>query len=153
VKRLTILLVFLFVAVSLSPLRAEEKVSGVTVDSEPTISLEQMIGLTKAQIVDTVNRGMGAVKSCYDRELPIQPKLAGRIALRWHIAGMTGRVSRAWLERSALTEPSPSLEFCLQYVVSRLQFPVPTCKIPPCADSSFVEVSYPFLFRLVSGTK
>ena len=86
---------------------------------------------------DAINRVMrahaGVFRACYQKELGRDPKLAGKVVLRFTIKpdGSTTNVAVA-----STTLKSPAVETCLVNQVERLKFPAKT----------LANVSYPFVF-------
>lgn len=92
--------------------------------------------LDRAQIDAVVKRNTASIKYCYQRQLPQHPDLAGKISVKFVIAG-DGTVSSASLKESSLG--NASVESC---VVGRFK----TMRFPEPKGNGMVIVTYPFLF-------
>jgi TonB family protein len=76
-------------------------------------------------------------KYCYERQLAVQPKLQGRVALEFTIDAK-GRVTAVRIRETSLN--NDATEKCMERVAGRLVFPKP-------AGGGVVTVIYPFIFR------
>lgn len=95
-------------------------------------------GLDKSVIEEYITRQIRQIRTCYEKELSGNPKLAGRIGTHFVISG-SGRVTMAGVESS--TMGSTNVESCLIGVIKRIVFPEPL-------GGGIVEVKYPFTFSL-----
>ncbi len=93
--------------------------------------------LDKSLIDAVIRRHMNQIKYCYSRELTKRPGLAGKITVKFTIAG-DGTVSSATTKRSTLG--SPTVENCINGRFMRFKFPEPR-------GNGIVIVSYPFVFQ------
>ncbi len=91
--------------------------------------------LSAEQIMRVVRRNQGAVRYCYENELQRQPRLAGRIVIRWRVA-RSGSVSSARVGSSTMN--NARVEGCIVRQVRRWRFPQP--------DGGEVDVDFPFIF-------
>jgi TonB family protein len=92
--------------------------------------------LDKEIIRRIVRRHINEVKYCYDQALVRQPKLDGRMVVRFTIAG-TGHVLASFVQSTTLG--SPAVEMCVANAVKRWEFPAPR-------QGGLAIVSYPFTF-------
>jgi len=92
--------------------------------------------LDKEIIRRIVRRHLNEVKYCYEQALAKQPKLDGRIVMKFTIAG-TGQVIASFVQSSTLG--SPAVEMCVANAVKRWDFPAPS-------GGGLSMVSYPFTF-------
>jgi TonB family protein len=92
--------------------------------------------LDKEIIRRIVRRHLNEVKYCYDQALVRQPKLDGRIVVKFTIAG-TGQVLASFVQSTTLG--SPAVEMCVANAVKRWDFPAPR-------QGGLAIVSYPFTF-------
>jgi hypothetical protein len=90
--------------------------------------------LTKNDIDSTVKAGAGAIRSCYQKELKAHPDLAGKVVVKFRIAG-DGSVASAAVVTSTLG--SDAAVACIVAAVKQLKFP---------AKGAVSNVSYPFIF-------
>ena len=96
-----------------------------------------IIGALDSSLIDgVIKRHMNQFRYCYQRELNKDPTLAGKITVKFVIAG-DGSVSRATIKRSSMG--STAVERCLTGRFMKLQFPEPK-------GNGIVIVSYPFMF-------
>jgi TonB family protein len=92
--------------------------------------------LDKEIIRRIVRRHLNEVKYCYEQALAKQPKLDGRIVMKFTIAG-TGQVIASFVQSSTLG--SPAVEMCVANAIKRWDFPAPS-------GGGLSMVSYPFTF-------
>jgi len=95
-----------------------------------------VLGRYDRSLVDgVVKRNLAAIRYCYQREVNLNPSLAGKVTVRFTIAA-DGSVSSATTKSSTLN--SPAVETCINGRFMRMSFPAPT--------SGLVIVTYPFMF-------
>jgi TonB family protein len=92
--------------------------------------------LDKEIIRRIVRRHLNEVKYCYDQALVRQPKLDGRVVVKFTISG-TGQVLASFVQSTTLG--SPAVEMCVANAVKRWDFPAPR-------QGGLAIVSYPFTF-------
>jgi TonB family protein len=92
--------------------------------------------LDKEIIRRIVRRHLNEVKYCYDQALVRQPKLDGRMVVKFTISG-TGQVLASFIQSTTLG--SPAVEMCVANAVKRWDFPAPR-------QGGLAIVSYPFTF-------
>lgn len=97
-------------------------------------------GLDRDQIAEVIQKNYGQIMYCFERGLQTQPKLSGRVGMKWVING-SGRVSSARVGNSSLR--SSSVEGCLVAKLRGFQFPRPVGGVN-------VSVDFPFNFQRVS---
>jgi TonB family protein len=102
----------------------------------PGIGQVQGGTLDKEIIRRIVRRHLNEVKYCYDQALVRQPKLDGRMVVKFTIAG-TGQVLASFVQSTTLG--SPAVEMCVANAVKRWEFPAPR-------QGGLAIVSYPFTF-------
>lgn len=90
--------------------------------------------LDKEIIRRMIRREIGAIRACYERELLKQPKLQGRLVVRFVIEP-DGSVSEARAETSL----DPNVDTCVLARFQRMTFPKP--------DGGSVVVRYPVIFQ------
>ncbi len=99
-------------------------------------------GCLSQQVVGRViGRVHSQAKYCYEKELPRNPNLSGKITTNFLI-GPTGTVMTARISASTMNDKA--VEDCLLRVIKRLKF-------PPCAGGGTADVTYPWIFK--SGGK
>lgn len=99
-------------------------------------------GTLKASAVSRVlNRGMRALKSCYQRALKRNPKLTGKITVILTI-NATGKVSRVEIDTDTVGDGAVTA--CIKSYAKRWRF-------PPPEDGDQVEVSFSVGFQSSGG--
>ncbi len=93
--------------------------------------------LDKALIDKVIRDHLNAIRYCYQRELVRNPRLAGKVTVKFTIAG-NGTVSQSTIKES--TMGSVSVEKCINQRIQQLRFPEPR-------GGGIVIVSYPFFFK------
>jgi len=94
-----------------------------------------MGSLDKSLIQKVIQRHIGQIRYCYERELAKDPTLAGRLAVHFRV-GADGKVVMAEIT-DASTLASEPMRQCVLGRVKRMTFPAPRATI---------EVTYPFVF-------
>ena len=92
--------------------------------------------LDKDIIRRIVRRHLNEVKYCYELGLAKQPKLDGRVVVKFTISG-TGQVLASFIQSSTLG--ATAVEMCVVNAVKRWEFPAPE-------KGGLAFVSYPFQF-------
>jgi pSer/pThr/pTyr-binding forkhead associated (FHA) protein len=96
--------------------------------------------LSKREIARVIRMYWAQIKFCYERQLMKNPKLAGKIVVRWKIGG-NGSVTSASVVQTTMN--NERVENCITRRIGRWRFPKPR-------GGGSVNVNYPFIFR-VSG--
>jgi TonB family protein len=91
------------------------------------------------ELARVIRQGMAAIRACYERALKRDPRLAGKLVLRFTITP-AGTVSAVDLDEDTLRDPE--LARCLRETFLRWRFPAPT--------GGPAEISYPFVFQPAS---
>lgn len=106
------------------------------------LSEESLIegGLDQDQINAVIQRNIGQIIYCYEQGLQTQPGLAGRVAVKFVIAG-SGAVSSANIANTSLS--SKKVESCIVGKLKGWKFPTPVGRVN-------VRVTYPFLLKRLS---
>lgn len=94
-----------------------------------------MGALDRSLIDEVIKRKMNQIKYCYQRELQKDPSLAGKLVIKFTIAG-NGSVSKA---APSTSMGNPAVDKCVVDRFYSMQFPEPK-------GGGIVIVSYPFLF-------
>lgn len=92
--------------------------------------------MTPDQVDLVIKRHLSQIRFCYQRQLPRDPHLSGKVSVRFVIAG-DGTVSLAKVHDSSLG--NEEVERCIVDRFFRMQFPQPL-------GNGTVIVKYPFLF-------
>ncbi|MGE4132617.1 MAG: AgmX/PglI C-terminal domain-containing protein [Bdellovibrionales bacterium] len=98
-------------------------------------------GLTRDQIAAVINRHLGEVLMCYETGLQVNPKLSGRLNMRFVISG-SGSISSAGVQSSSVG--SPKVEGCIVNRLRGWRFPKPVGGVN-------VKVTYPFVLKRMSN--
>ena len=93
--------------------------------------------LPKEVIRRVVRRNLSQVRYCYERELMKNPRLVGKLTIKWVVAA-DGTVARASVMDSQLN--NPAVERCMTQKIKRWRFPKPK-------GGGIVVVKYPFIFN------
>jgi outer membrane biosynthesis protein TonB len=80
-----------------------------------------------------IRRNIDKIQLCYEQELPGDPKLAGKVTVRFTI-GADGKVIQA------SAAGMPPVDACVAAVISTIEF-------PPPRGGGIVNVNYPFIFQ------
>lgn len=94
-------------------------------------------GLDRDMIFEVVRRNQGQVRFCYEQGLQSDPKLAGRVAVKWVIDG-NGQVKVAGIESTTIN--SKVIEDCILARLKSWKFPLPQGGVD-------VSVSFPFMLN------
>lgn len=99
---------------------------------------ERVIGSLDKEVIRRVVRSkIAQVRYCYERQLMKNPRLAGKVTLKWVVSG-TGKVVKASVASSSLNDLST--ERCIEQKILRWRFPKPK-------GGGIVVVNYPFVFN------
>lgn len=94
--------------------------------------------LDKELIRQVIQRNMGQIRYCYEKELQRKPELAGKVVIRFKIAG-SGQVPEAKVH-AGTTLKDVALSDCIISRVRNWRFPEPK-------GGGNVIVTYPFVFK------
>lgn len=97
--------------------------------------------LDKSLIDRVVKSHLPQIRYCYERELAKNPKLFGKIVIKF-VIGKDGSVSSA--STKSTTMNNPIVEQCVNERFLRMRFPAPK-------GGGIVIVSYPFVFNAAGG--
>ena len=94
-------------------------------------------GLDRETVRRVIASYRGAIRTCYERALLSNPRMAGRIVYHWRISPdgpvVTTNIKSATLE-------SDSMKACVNDVISKMVF-------PRAANGKATQVIYPFVFQ------
>lgn len=94
----------------------------------------------RAAIQKTIRDHLPQIRSCYEKLLPSNPELEGKLVLAWSV-GAGGKVLKATVkENKVVGYASGQLATCLLGVIKEIRFPAP----PP--NGVFEIEGYPFQF-------
>ncbi|HSI05468.1 MAG TPA: AgmX/PglI C-terminal domain-containing protein, partial [Myxococcota bacterium] len=94
--------------------------------------------LDREEIQKVVNKHIGEIQRCYERELLKTPTLAGKVTLEWVVA--TSGAVKSSRQKDATLQSSSAVN-CMLASVKGWQFPQPR--------GGEVVVSYPFNFAAI----
>ncbi len=98
-------------------------------------------GLSREEIQRVIDRTMGQMKYCYEREIQKSPDLEGKLLTRFTISP-DGTVATSDVVQN--TMHNAQVAACVQRIISRMAFPKPR-------GGGVVAVTYPFLFSQVGA--
>ncbi|MCY0987744.1 AgmX/PglI C-terminal domain-containing protein [Nannocystis sp. ILAH1] len=107
--------------------------------SGPAGADEPRGSLDKDDIRKVVRAGIADVRACYNAGLASDPKLTGRVAIHFAIAG-DGKVAQVAVQESTLPAWARSVADCIAAVAGRWQF-------PPPEGGGTITVLYPFVLE------
>jgi hypothetical protein len=113
----------------------EKKGVAAPVEIENDLVEVPTANFSSAELIRAIKGRMGAVKSCYDRELKLDPNLKGKISMRFTITPL-GRVNEVSVERD--TMHSDAVSECIMRLIRTWTF-----SFKPDDE---VSVSFPFVF-------
>ena len=93
--------------------------------------------LPREAIKKVIDEHRAEIRWCYEAVLQDNPKLEGKVTLRWRIDS-DGKVTR--VEVTETTLESPAVEGCMVEKVKKWEFPKPE-------GGGLVEVNYPWVFK------
>ncbi|MEO1175381.1 MAG: AgmX/PglI C-terminal domain-containing protein, partial [Myxococcota bacterium] len=96
--------------------------------------------LSRDEIQKVINKNIGQIQRCYERELTKNASLSGKVTIQWTV-GTSGSVTTASQKKSSL--PSTDAVNCMIRSIKSWRFPAPR--------GGPAIVTYPFAFRAVSG--
>jgi outer membrane biosynthesis protein TonB len=108
-----------------------------------TASGEHEPGLSKDYIRDQVRAILPLLTECYSQALERDPKLGGRIMVKFEISGepdLGGAVASSEVDEDDSTALEPEFVECVQETMYAAEF-------KPPSDGGDITVSYPFEFR------
>lgn len=113
---------------------------GKGVISVPAADTDVSVGLTKDQVGQTIRKYMADVRYCYEAALIRNPTLEGKLVMDFTVRP-TGSVGRRTVKQSSSDNV---LDQCIVQKLSRWKFPKPKGGVS-------VDISYPFIFKVLGG--
>lgn len=92
---------------------------------------------SKSDIRNNVRRRAGAIRACFERQLQIKPKLAGKVTVRWMITD-TGNVDASSTKVVNSSLKDSTTEGCILRSIRRMRFKKP--------ESGVCVIQWPFVF-------
>lgn len=93
--------------------------------------------IPKEAIKKVINQNRNQIRFCYEFELQKNPRLTGKIRMKW-VIDATGRVVKSKVMQDTIQ--TKRVGKCLRKKIMRWKFPAPT-------GGGIVEVNYPFVFE------
>jgi hypothetical protein len=93
--------------------------------------------LDKEIIRRSIRRQIGAVTACYEKQLLVDPRLAGKVEAHF-VIGLDGKVTS-----STADGMNKDVASCIAKVIEKIEFPAP--------KGGVVKVNYPFVLRSAGG--
>jgi tetratricopeptide (TPR) repeat protein len=93
--------------------------------------------LTREEIAKVVRANISVIQACYEKQLVVNPGLAGKLVISWTIAP-SGKVQEASVKTDTLG--FPGVGSCVRDAILEWKFPRPR-------GGGVVRVTYPFIFN------
>ena len=120
-----------------APVEPSSKAAGGSIGGEPILPTPVVIGGIANEVVEQgILSHMASINACYEAQLASNPKLAGKVLVKFQI-GMDGSVANALTRSTSLR--NQSAEACLIAELSKVVF-------PPLERGRLAIVHYPFSF-------
>ncbi len=94
--------------------------------------------LSREAIAEVVKKHLREIQYCYEKNLLLNPKLAGKLIMEWTIT-TSGAVSLVKTAQSSMN--SPAVALCISGKIKQWKFPQP--------KGGIVVVTYPFIFNSI----
>ncbi|MDP2344601.1 MAG: AgmX/PglI C-terminal domain-containing protein [Deltaproteobacteria bacterium] len=118
----------------------DDDIALINRDKRPVVvdtgTVQYVGGLDREEIQRVINRAMGRLRYCYEKELNTHQDLEGKVTPQWTIGG-TGDVMAASMMQT--TMGNRNVDECVLRVIRQLKFPAPR-------GAGVVHVTYPFIF-------
>lgn len=92
-------------------------------------------GMDKEAIRKAIRENLVPIRHCYEKELKVKPKLAGRLVLEWDVEDK-GKVTKVNVKRSVDSE----VDRCVSDVIKGTKFPEPP-------KGTVGRIAFPFEFK------
>ncbi|MCB0349232.1 MAG: FHA domain-containing protein [Bdellovibrionales bacterium] len=96
-------------------------VGGAVIGSPKLATIGKSEGLTRKQVMDTLQKYVGQIQRCYERSLFDNPELKGRVEYQWEITS-SGSVNWVKVLKTDMSG-SDSLNDCVKKVFMSMKFP------------------------------
>ena len=121
-----------------APISKAMRDEGDIVFKAPKKKMQVQGNLSREAIAKVVRRHLRKIQVCYEKNLLINPKLAGKVVIEWTI---TPAGSVAVVKVRVNTMESPTVALCILKEIKTWRFPKP--------EGGPVVVSYPFVFNSI----
>jgi hypothetical protein len=98
-----------------------------------------MGSIDKELIRRVIQEHAAQIRYCYEQQLVINPKLQGKVSIKW-IINAEGQASSAQVEGSATTLDDPKVHACMMSKITSWQFPKPK-------GGGIAVITYPWILR------
>ncbi len=112
-------------------------VGGAVIGTPKLATLGQEEGLTRKQVMDTLQKYVAQIQRCYERSLFDNPDLKGRVEYQWEITPR-GSVNWAKVLKTDMSG-ADSLNDCVKKVFMSMQFPAATN-----GQTTLPNIGFPF---------
>jgi hypothetical protein len=104
----------------------------------------QVLGSVDKELVRKVIQEHAAqIRYCYEQELALNPKLSGKVSIKWQING-DGSASMAMVDQGATTLQSSNVHKCMMARIVSWEFPKPK-------GGGVAIITYPWILRSSGG--
>jgi hypothetical protein len=104
----------------------------------------RIVGAIDPELIRKVIREHASqVRYCYEQQLALNPKLEGKVAIRWQI-GPDGRASSTMVDAGATTIQNEEVQRCIMARIVTWEFPKPR-------GGGIAIVTYPWVLRTAGG--
>jgi hypothetical protein len=104
----------------------------------------QVMGSVDKELVRKVIQEHAAqIRYCYEQQLALNPKLSGKVSVKWVING-DGSASSAQIDASATTLNDPKVHQCMMARITSWEFPKPK-------GGGIAVITYPWILRSSGG--
>jgi hypothetical protein len=104
----------------------------------------QVLGSVDKELVRKVIQEHAAqIRYCYEQELALNPKLSGKVSIKWQING-DGSASMAMVDQGATTLQSGNVHKCMMARIVSWEFPKPK-------GGGVAIITYPWILRSSGG--
>jgi hypothetical protein len=83
------------------------------------------------------------IRYCYEQQLSVNPKLAGKVSIKW-VINADGSASQAQVEAGSTTLEDPKVHECMMARIQSWQFPRPK-------GGGIAVITYPWILRSAGG--
>lgn len=104
----------------------------------------QVLGSVDKELVRKVIQEHAAqIRYCYEQELALNPKLSGKVSIKWQING-DGSASLAMVDQGSTTLQSSNVHKCMMARITSWEFPKPK-------GGGVAIITYPWILRSSGG--
>jgi len=104
-----------------------------------------MGSVDKELIRRVIQEHAAQIRYCYEQQLALNPRLAGKVSIKWIING-DGSASSPQVEASATTLEDAKVHACMMSRITSWQFPKPK-------GGGIAVITYPWILRSSGGAE